>query len=82
MPCDAVTSTFNRIVVVCRDTNVLLLLLHVIGDKQELEAWMVSRTARQKKCYHLHQILSQLALTFYDSTSSLDGFGKKKSWWC
>ena len=34
--CDAVTSTFNRIVVVRRDTDVLLLLLHFIGDKQEI----------------------------------------------
>ena len=34
--CDAVTSTFNRIVVVCTDTDVLLLLLHFIGDKQEV----------------------------------------------
>ena len=38
--CEAVTSTYNSILVVSSDTYILLLLLHFIGDKQEVDAWM------------------------------------------
>ena len=90
--CDAVDKQFSRILVVCRDTDVLLLLLHFFGSKQDIEVWMESGTARQKKYYPVHEIAEKLpqeivdnilgfhALTGCDSTSSMAGFGKKKCW--
>ena len=85
-------SQCNRIIVVCRDTDVLLLLIHFLGSKQGIDIWMVSGTARQMKCYPIHIIAEKLslqiqenilgfhALTGCDSTSSFSRFGKKKCW--
>ena len=85
----AVTITqCSRILVVCRDTDILLLLIHFLGSK-DVEVWMMSGTAHQMKCYPVHLIARNLpqqiqenilgfhALTGCDSTSSFAGAGKK-----
>ena len=43
---------------ICRDSDVLLLLCHL--GHTEAEVWMVSGTSKQKKCYPVHTIASKL----------------------
>ena len=88
---DAIQNNYKRIIVICRDTDVLLLLLYHLGHT-EAEVWMVSGTSKQKKCYPVHTIASKLddnllanilgfhALTGCDTTSSFSGIGKKTCW--
>ena len=83
---------FLRVLVVCKDTDVLLLLLHFFGKQQGLEVWMMGGTKKKGKCYPVHHIAQQLpdaildnilgfhSLTGCDSTSSFCGFGKKTCW--
>ena len=90
--CDAVQCGVNRVLVNCRDTDVLLLLLHFLGDLENVETWMIGGTARRRKVYPIHHIAQQLApqvkgniMGFHafagcDTTSSLFGFGKKTCW--
>ena len=90
--CDAVANAFSRLFVVCRDTDVLLLLVHFLGRNQEVETWMIAGTAKKRKCYPVHSIAERLsssviddilgfhALTGCDTTSSFAGFGKRKCW--
>ena len=52
---DACEANFKRMVVVCRDTDVLLLLLYHLGE-MDIEVWMSSGTARQRKNYPIHLI--------------------------
>ena len=89
--CEAITEGYRRILVVCRDTDVMLLLLHFVAAKAA-EVWMISGTARQRKCYPIHAIYGRLsqpvrdnllsfhALTGCDTTSSFTGHGKKSCW--
>ena len=84
---DAVENNHKRIIVMCRDTDVLLLLLYHLG-RIDVEVWMVSRTSKQRKCYPVHVIASKLdgdilnkilgfhALTGCDTTSSHSGISK------
>ena len=88
---NAIACNFKRIVVMCRDTDVLLLLLYHIG-RTDVEVWTVSGTAKQKKCYPVHAIASKLdddvlnnilgfhALTGCDTTSSYSGISKTTCW--
>jgi hypothetical protein len=76
---------FNRFIVICKDTDVLLLLLFHFRD---VEIWMLAG----KKAYPVHSIASKLqanvldsllgfhAFTGSDTTSSLKGYGKKTCW--
>ena len=87
---EAVSNNYNRLLVLCRDTDVFLLLIHFLGPNQEVESWMLGGTARQRQCYPVHTIANKLfqeiiqnilgfhALTGCDTTSSFTGFGKKK----
>ena len=87
----AVNSGYERLLVVCQDTDVLLLLLHFLGPKP-VETWMVSGTVHQRKCYPIHEISGKLsqpvidnilgfhALTGCDTTSSITGYGKRSCW--
>ena len=43
---EAVEKGFNRIEVICRDTDVILMPIHFLGYKN---VWMVSGTAKQTK---------------------------------
>ena len=77
--------------VFCRDTDVLLLLLHFFGGTDHI-VWMIGGTARERRCYPVHTIYKNLpqdihknilsfhALTGSDTTSSFAGFGKKNCW--
>ena len=88
---DAIQNNYKRVIVICRDTDVLLLLLYHLG-RTETEVWMVSGTSKQPKCYPVHIIASKLdndilenmlgfhALTGCDTTSSFSGIGKKTCW--
>ena len=89
---DAVKRTkHKRLIIICRDTDVLLLLVYNFG-KQPLEVWMVSGTRKKIKCYPIHiiaqnmptEVLQNLigfhALTGCDSVSSFSGYAKKSCW--
>ncbi len=88
---DAVKLGYKRLLVMCRDTDVLLLLLYHLGALS-VETWMISGTAKQRKCFPVHEIASHLdpavihnilgfhALTGCDTTSSFHGIGKMSCW--
>ena len=75
----------------CKDTDVLLLLLYHLG-RIDVEVWMVSGTAKQRKCDPVHVIASKLdddvlnnifgfhAITGCDTTSSYSGISKNTCW--
>ena len=89
--CEAINEGHERVLVICRDTNVLLLLFHFMSTKAA-EVRMISGTAKKWKCYPIHAVSERLAkpvvynllsfhaLTGCDSTSSFSGHGKKKCW--
>ena len=88
--CKAVSEGYQRVLAICRDTDVMLLLLHFICTKAT-EVWMISGTAAKRKCYphepseRLTQpvrdnLLSFHALTECDTTSSFHGHWKKLCW--
>ena len=84
-------SQYKKLIFICRDTDVLLLLMYIFG-KQDLEVWMVSGTKKKMKCYPIHtmtknlpeELLSNIigfhALTGCDTVSSFSGLGKKTCW--
>lgn len=88
---EAVVDGYQRVVVICGDTDVMLLLVHFITSKAT-EVWMVSGTAKKRKCYPIHAVSERLpqpvrdnllsfhALTGCDTTSSFHGHGKKMCW--
>jgi len=45
---EAVAKAFNKISVMCQDTDVLLLLIHFSG-KSNLKVWMIAGTAKKRK---------------------------------
>ena len=77
--------------VFCRDTDILLLLLHFFGGADHI-VWMIGGTARERRCYPVHTIYKNLpqdvlnnilgfhALTGSDITSSFPEFGKRSCW--
>ena len=46
--------------VFCRDTDVLLLLLHFFGGTDHI-VWMVGGTAREQRCHTVHTIYKKPA---------------------
>ena len=68
-----------------------MLLVHFMPTKP-VEVWMISGTAKSRKCYPVHEasqrltqcvktiLLSFHALTGYDTTSAFHGYGKKSCW--
>jgi hypothetical protein len=90
--CEAIERGKNRVLVVCNDTDVNLLLIHFLGGYRAVEVWMVSGTAKKKKCFPVHRIAQNLpldirhnilrfhAFTGCDTVSSFHGFGKKACW--
>ncbi|MEL6989860.1 MAG: hypothetical protein AAGK97_18775, partial [Bacteroidota bacterium] len=85
---DVYRSNYKRITVICRDTDVLLLLLFHLGSLP-VEVWMIAGTYKQIKCFPVHSIASNLdsniirnilsfhAFTGCDTTSCFSGFSKK-----
>lgn len=86
---DAARQPYERTLIVCRDTDVLVLLIHF---QQQLtnEIWFQSGTAKQRKYVAVHDITlsPQLrkaipafhALTGCDTVSQFSGHGKKSAW--
>jgi len=89
--CEAVNEGYQRVLVICRDTDVMLLLIHFVSTRIS-EVWMVSGTAKNRKCYPLHAVSERLtqpvrenllsfhALTGCDTTSYFSGHAKKSCW--
>ena len=77
--------------VINRDTDVLLLLVHFMPTKP-VDVWIISGMAKSRKCYPVHEasqrltqsvktiLLSFHALTGCDTTSAFHGYGKKSCW--
>ena len=88
---EEVEEGYERVLVISRDTDVLLLLVHVMTTKP-VEVWMISGTAKNRKCYPVHEasqrltqsvktnLLSFHALTGCDTTSAFHSYGKKSCW--
>ena len=87
--CDAaVNEGYQRVVVIWRDTNMMLLLVHFLFRISK-EVWMISGTAKSIKCFPIHiatekltqpvreNFLSFHALTGCDTIYAFRGFGKK-----
>ena len=89
--CEAVDEGYERVLVISRDTDVLLLLVHFMPTKP-VEVWMIYATAKSRKCYQVHEasqrltqsvktnLLSVHALTGCDTTSAFHGYRKKSCW--
>ena len=90
--CEAVDELYERVLVIGRDTDALLLLVHFMPTKP-VEVWMISATAKSRKCYPVHEasqrlttqsvktnLLSFHALTGCDTTSAFHGCGRKSCW--
>ena len=85
------TRDTKRVLVICRDTDVMLLLVHFI-PAQTAEVWMISGTAKKRKCYPIHpqserlekplrdNLLGFHAFTGCDTTSAFSGRGKRSCW--
>ena len=85
--CDAVNEDYQGVVVICRDTDVILLVHFLFRIAKEV--WMISGTATSRKCFPIHIAAERLTqpvrenlLSFYelagrDTTSAFRGFGRK-----
>jgi len=86
--CESADRGYERVLVICRDTDVLVLLLHFMSV---VNVWMIAGTAKNQKCYPVHEVSQSLtqpvrdnllnfhALTGCDTTSTFSGHGKKSS---
>ena len=52
--CEAVNQGYKRVLVICRDTDVMLLVQFI--PTQTAEVWMISGTAKKRKCYPIHDL--------------------------
>ena len=89
--CEAASDGYERLVLRCSDTDVLLVLFYFMPTRVA-EVWMVSGMSTQQKCYPVHTMSNQFSqsvrenllsfhsLTGCDTVSSFSGYGKKK-WW-
>ena len=87
--CEAANEGYERLVLRCSDTDVLLILCYFMPARVA-EVLMVSGTSTQQKFYPVHtrsnqfsqsvreNLLSFHALTGCDTVSSFSGYGKKK----
>ena len=88
---EAIDASYDNIIVKCRDTDVLLLLLHFTRDKL-CQVWMMSGTSKEQESFPVHVINKTLlpavvenvlgfhAITGCDTVSSFSGHGKKSCW--
>ncbi len=87
---EARTQKVQRTIVACRDTDMLVLLLH-FKNLLTNEVWFQSGTSKKRKCIAVHninmtprQVKLNLpafhALTGYDTVSQLSGHAKKSAW--
>ena len=87
-----VKSQASSIVVVARDTDVLVLLLAHFSKMSCLDVWMKAGTAKYRKCIPIHTSAAQIddnvlnsllafhSLTGSDTTYFLAGHSKKTCW--
>ena len=87
--CEAADRGYERVLVSCRDTYVLLLLVHFMSI---VEIGMITGTAKKHKSYQVHEVSQRLtqpvmdnllsfhALTDCDTTSAFNGHWKKSCW--
>ena len=54
----------NDMLVISRDTDVLLLLVHFMLTKP-VEVWMISGTVKSRKCYPVHEAGVDLKQNFW-----------------
>jgi hypothetical protein len=52
---EAIANGFDRLLIECRDTDVIILLIHFLGHLRA-DIWMVGGTAKQRKFYPITQI--------------------------
>jgi len=64
--CESVNEGHERVLVICRDTDVLLLLVHFMSTKAA-EVRMISGTAKKRKCYPIHGVSERLARPVVDT---------------
>ena len=88
--CEAVNQGYKRVLVICSDTDAMLLLVHFI-PAQTAEVWMISGTAKKRKCYPIHALSERLAKPLRDNllsfhaftgcdTSAFSAHGKRSCW--
>ena len=89
--CGAVNQGYKRVLIICRDMDVMLLLVHFI-PAQTAKVWMISGTAKKRKCYPIHTLSERFAkplrdnpmgfhaFTGCDTTSAFSGHGKRSCW--
>ncbi|CAM1319292.1 Uncharacterised protein g7165 [Pycnogonum litorale] len=87
--CDAADHGYERTIVVCRDTDVLVMLT-VFSAKLSQEVWMKAGTSKSPRMIRVHDIainnntrkglLAFHALTGSDTTSQLAGISKNAAW--
>ena len=86
---DATIRGYQQINVICRDTDVLVLLLAHLPNLSPA-IWMFTGTAKRKLYFPVHQIclseetrkslLAFHSITGFDTTSQFAGIGKQSSW--
>ena len=64
--CESVNEGHKRVLVICRDTDVLLLLVPFMSTKAA-EVWMISGTPKKRKCYPIHGVSERLARPVVDT---------------
>ena len=89
---DATNNGYSRIVVQCKDTDVLVMLVNMFQEIHADEVWMSKGTSSQKIFVPVHTIFSGIptdvresiigfhSITGCDTTSQPNGIGKKTAW--
>ena len=86
---DAASKGYERLIIQCRDTDVLVLLL-VFANQLSKEIWMKAGTTKKPRYIKVHDItlpkemldglLAFHAVTGCDTTSQFTGIGKRTAW--
>ena len=88
--CEAADKGYERVLVISRDTYVLLLLVYFMCV---VEVWKITWTVKKRKCYPVHEVSQRLTQAceghptqfpctdrLCDTTSAVSGHGKKSYW--
>jgi len=86
---DAANKGYQRVIIQCRDTDVLIMLL-VFSNQLSQEVWMKAGTSKKPRYIKVHEIrlpndirdglLAFHSVTGCDTTSQFTGIGKKTAW--
>ena len=69
--CEAASEGYERLVLKCSDTDVLLLLFYFMPTRVA-EVWMVSGTSTPQKCYPVHTLSNQFSLLSFHAVTGCD----------